>query len=157
MKETQAINFLSKNRDLFYGSESVEPELVQGLLEYKDGILPLLQQIPYRKPGTAQLIAVFPGMLGFDRFYLGDILYGALKYVTLGGLGIWWIKDILSAKKRCRAYNCGLLKKALKDPNEAVKMIEKSARRKNLLNAGKKISVELVKGYKEIQDTNYIH
>ena len=41
-----------------------------------------------------------------DRFYLGEKWMGLLKYITLGGVGIWWILDIMSAKSRCRVYNC---------------------------------------------------
>ena len=57
-------------------------------------------------PLMLQVIAVFPGSLGVDRFYLGEKWMGFLKYITLGGVGIWWILDIMSAKSRCRAYNC---------------------------------------------------
>jgi len=35
------------------------------------------------------------GSFGADRFYLNSIGLGLLKLVSLGGLGVWWLLDIL--------------------------------------------------------------
>lgn len=35
------------------------------------------------------------GFLGVDRFYLGKVGTGVLKHLTLGGLGIWWLIDLI--------------------------------------------------------------
>mmetsp|Transcript_22097 Transcript_22097/g.63288 ORF Transcript_22097/g.63288 Transcript_22097/m.63288 type:complete len:267 (-) Transcript_22097:51-851(-) len=44
---------------------------------------------------TALLLALFLGPLGADQFYLGWPTLGALKLVSFGGLGFWWIFDVV--------------------------------------------------------------
>ncbi|KAG0249562.1 hypothetical protein BG011_009128 [Mortierella polycephala] len=44
---------------------------------------------------VAILLSVFLGVFGIDRFYLGYIISSVLKLVTGGGLGIWYIIDII--------------------------------------------------------------
>jgi len=43
----------------------------------------------------AFFLSLFGGFFGLDHFYLGYIISGALKLVTLGGLGLWWLFDIV--------------------------------------------------------------
>ena len=41
------------------------------------------------------LICIFLGGLGIHRFFVGKTGTGILMLVTIGGLGIWWIIDII--------------------------------------------------------------
>lgn len=44
---------------------------------------------------TAYVLSIFFGWLGVDRFYLGHIVTGIIKLLTLGGYGIWTLIDIV--------------------------------------------------------------
>jgi len=44
---------------------------------------------------VAICLSVFLGYLGVDRFYLGYVGLGILKFLTVGGAGIWYLMDII--------------------------------------------------------------
>lgn len=44
---------------------------------------------------VALLLCLFLGGLGVHRFYVGKIGTGVLQLVTLGGLGIWALIDLV--------------------------------------------------------------
>ena len=44
---------------------------------------------------VALLLSIFVGWLGVDRFYVGHVGLGILKLVTCGGLGIWYVIDVI--------------------------------------------------------------
>ncbi len=42
---------------------------------------------------VTQLLAVFLGIFGAHRFYVGKVQSGILQACTLGGLGMWYLYD----------------------------------------------------------------
>ena len=58
---------------------------------------------PRRSLRTAWLLALFLGFSGADRFYLRKPVTGALKLLTLGGAGIWWLLDLFRITKEFAA------------------------------------------------------
>lgn len=43
----------------------------------------------------AYIFSLFLGVFGADQFYLGFIGKGLAKLFTFGGLGIWWVMDVI--------------------------------------------------------------
>lgn len=41
------------------------------------------------------ILSVFVGYWGIDRFYVGHYWLGALKLITGGAFGVWWLIDIV--------------------------------------------------------------
>jgi TM2 domain-containing membrane protein YozV len=45
--------------------------------------------------GTAYLLSSFLGLLGADRFYLGQMGLGIAKLLTCGGFLVWYLIDVI--------------------------------------------------------------
>lgn len=61
---------------------------------FKKSGIPCLKYTGYCFISTL-LYSVFLGCLGVDRFCLGHTGVGVAKFLTLGGLGVWWFIDII--------------------------------------------------------------
>lgn len=160
MDKLTVAEFLEKNKEfLFPNKEYTETNVEDALMAAPDDFEMTMNSIPFRKPSTVQIISVFPGQLGVDRFYLGDIKKGILKYFTCGGAGIWWIMDMISAKDRCRAYNCKKLMDSINDPSVIAQMQNVDDKISKTVETAKKLTPvgkEIVKGAKDIGSTFYI-
>lgn len=79
--------------------------LMEGMTEQQK-LLFMQQYSAERKDRTIALIlSILFGGFGVDRFYVGDILLGVLKLLTLGACGIWAIIDWFLIMGAADAYN----------------------------------------------------
>ena len=49
---------------------------------------------------TVLVISFLGGYLGLDRFYCGQVGWGIVKLITVGGFGIWYLVDLAIAAYR---------------------------------------------------------
>ena len=56
---------------------------------------PELPPISERSRTVALILGCLGGFLGFHRFYVGRIASGVAQALTLGGLGMWWLYDMV--------------------------------------------------------------
>lgn len=73
----------------------------------------LLANTRFKKPGKILLASLFLGMLGVDRFLIGDWGKGLVKLLTGGGLAIWWIVDWFLIMEETRRKNMDKLMKII--------------------------------------------
>ena len=49
---------------------------------------------------TILIISFLAGYFGLDRFYRGQVAFGVIKLITMGGFGIWYLVDVAIAAYR---------------------------------------------------------
>ena len=103
MEQSKIDMFLSTNGKNF---PSDKIGIIQSQLEKIDDKKFLsIQTAKYHNPVTHLIISIFLGMLGIDRFMLGQTGLGILKLLTCGGVYIWWIIDFILATKTAKDKN----------------------------------------------------
>ena len=89
----------SQKVDMFiltYGNYFETHQLIhirERLLAMDDSKWVLIQSIQFKDPTLSIIISILAGVLGVDRFFIGDVGLGIGKLLTCGGLGIWAFVD----------------------------------------------------------------
>ncbi|MEE3664903.1 cytochrome c oxidase assembly factor Coa1 family protein [Brenneria sp. g21c3] len=65
----------------------------------------------------ALALSCFLGIFGADRFYLGKVKSGILKFITVGGFGIWWFIDAALLIMDAFLFSLGKERGWVKDKN----------------------------------------
>jgi len=108
MKQELVQQFLMNNGECFDTLQV--PQIQKQLEEIPDEKSGIVLGVSLQKPTVILIIAI---LLGWDRFFLGEIGLGVVKIITCYGCGVWWLIDIFSAKKRTYAYNMKKLNEAM--------------------------------------------
>lgn len=90
--------FLTTNQKYFSADRIVY--LKEKLLAADDSKLTVLQSVDLKDPTTILLVSIFVGVLGIDRFMIGDTGVGILKLLTGGVLGILAVIDWFTISKK---------------------------------------------------------
>jgi TM2 domain-containing membrane protein YozV len=90
-KEERVRFWLSANANKL--PESQLHVLKDKMMQMSDADLDRISYINFTDPTMMLIISIFFGMVGVDRFALGDIGLGVGKLLTCGGIYIWWIVD----------------------------------------------------------------
>ena len=57
---------------------------------------PELPRVSERSRSVALVLGLMGGVFGLHRFYVGRTQSGVVMVITLGGLGIWWLYDMVT-------------------------------------------------------------
>ncbi|MBQ6023679.1 MAG: TM2 domain-containing protein [Clostridia bacterium] len=99
--------FIAQHRDFFDPAQTNEiGRILAGLDEAR---FAAVSSAGYKSPQTALILSLLAGGLGADRFFIGDIVWGVIKLLTLGGFGLIIIYDWIFIMKKTREANFKLL------------------------------------------------
>ncbi len=99
MDESKISLFLALHGEKF--SEENKSKVKEKLKSLDDSRFISIATQDYQKPDFVQLMAIF----SLDRLVMGRIELTIAKLLTCGGCGIWWLLDLLNAKKNADVAN----------------------------------------------------
>lgn len=96
-------DFFYYNSDLFHRSDLM---LIGNMMDrMSDEDLIRVVERNYYNPAVMSAVSILGGMLGIDRFIIGDPILGTLKLCTVGGMGIWYVADWFVIYSRAQTKN----------------------------------------------------
>jgi hypothetical protein len=109
---TQKVDlFIMSNAKYFDGYQLQSAR--QQLAEAPEDKWSEIQVLPFKDPSIVLIISILIGVLGIDRFLIGDIKLGIGKLITFGGLGIWVVVDWFFIQQATREKNLQMVEDVL--------------------------------------------
>lgn len=91
--EAQKVDMFMMTNGKFFESHSLGG-IRDSLLSVDENRWSQLQITQFKDPTTILIVSLLAGVLGIDRFMIGDTGMGIGKLLTCGGLGIWALIDL---------------------------------------------------------------
>ena len=104
MLDQQKIDMYIMTNQKYYPEEKIV-YLKDTLRTMDDEKFSLIYTIELKDPTTLLLVSIFLGVLGIDRFMLGDTGMGILKLLTAGCCGILVIIDWFTISNKAKEVN----------------------------------------------------
>lgn len=92
---------------MVYGNKlpSASFPMVRERLEQLDDPMANMLLAQLKDPTISLVLSILLGGYGIDRIYIGEVGLGILKLLTCGGLGVWWLIDLVLIMERTRENN----------------------------------------------------
>lgn len=104
MLDQQKIDMYIMTNQKYFPEEKIT-YLQDKLRTMDDQKFSLLTAVELKEPSTLLLVSIFLGVLGIDRFMLGDTGMGILKLLTCGCCGVLTIIDWFTISKKTKEFN----------------------------------------------------
>ena len=104
MLDQQKIDMYIMTNQKYFPEEKIT-YLQDKLRTMDDQKFSLLTAVELKEPSTLLLVSIFLGVLGIDRFMLGDTGMGILKLLACGCCGVLTIIDWFTISKKTKEFN----------------------------------------------------
>jgi TM2 domain-containing membrane protein YozV len=102
--EAQKVDMFIMTNAKFFESHQINV-IRERLLAIDDSKWAMISTIQLKDPTTSLIISILAGVLGIDRFMIGDTGLGVGKLLTCGGLYVWAIVDLFMIQAATRQKN----------------------------------------------------
>ena len=102
--ERNKVEMSMMNNNKYFPQEKIL-HVKEKLLSLDDEKFSQVSMMELKDPTTILLVSIFLGVLGVDRFMIGDIGIGILKLLTAGCCGILTIIDWFTISKKTKELN----------------------------------------------------
>lgn len=120
----ERMDWFQVNEKNFGNAKESILEMIQNCDDFE---FSMISEIKFKNVKKAILLSVFGGLIGLDRFYIGDTLIGFIKFASCGGLFFLWFMDMFLIKTKVYNYNYLEILKIF-NPEEAKRLKKASSK-----------------------------